>query len=139
MSKVKCDTHDTQRYPVCFLKRASRKGTNVQVSTIPTIDKKSPICVASNMGTWALVASVCTYLTKRLSLHWQLPRKSSCCVPIFGWPGSSGICNVAPSTIQMARVPKIRGFSALISTVPAEGVNGSNDISSPTALMVLIA
>ena len=39
--------------------------------------------MASNMGAWALVASVCTYLTKRLSLHWQLPRKLSCCVPIL--------------------------------------------------------
>ena len=40
----------------------SRKCNNVQVPTIPTIDRKSPICVASNMGTWALVASVYTYL-----------------------------------------------------------------------------
>ena len=35
------------------------------------------------MGTWAL-ASMCI-LSKKLSLHWQLPRKSSCCVPILLW------------------------------------------------------
>ena len=65
----KCDTVP-QNTPF-MLQRAPEKGNNVQV---PTIDKH-PICVD-----WAL-ASLCI-LSKKLSLHWQLSRKSSCCVPI---------------------------------------------------------
>ena len=39
---------------------SQKDSPNHTLRTIPTIDKKSPICVVSNMGTWALVASVCT-------------------------------------------------------------------------------
>ena len=46
-------------------------------STIPTMEtNKYPICVVSNMGTQAL-ASLRILLSKKLSLPWQLPRKSS--------------------------------------------------------------
>ena len=67
----KCNTQDTQKYPVYFLKRAHGKSSNVQVLYNTLNLQKSPICVVSTMGTWALV--VCLHITKKLSLHCQLP------------------------------------------------------------------
>ena len=71
----KCDTIP-QNTPFMF----SRALKRVTMSKYP----QSTRSIKKYVGNWAL-ASTCIS-SKKLSLHWQLPRKSSCCVPMDMYP-----------------------------------------------------
>ena len=65
----KCCSREQDRVKIAHMPAQNQFLNSDSLHTYPQLTKKSPICVASNMGTWALVASVCTYSLIAHQLH----------------------------------------------------------------------